>query len=404
MKNKFRIISILSFIFLLMPAFSPIFSDSGENIKRKIIVFKDGELKEEEKDDLISSSGGVKLKDLDLIKGKAVLISKEGENKLLKNKEVLRVDDDIIIEALDKDGGEISGGKGKSSSNNTQPAQIIPWGIRRIGAPNIWVSTTADVIKMAIIDTGIELSHPDLSLNIKGGYNAIDSRKSANDDNGHGTHVAGVAAALNNSIGVAGVGTNIDLYAVKVLNRNGSGFLSDIIEGIDWAIQNKIQVINMSLGTRSDIESFHDAVIRAYNAGVVIVAAAGNDFGGAVNFPAAYPEAIAVSATDEFDNIAPFSSIGPEVDFAAPGVNIFSTYKGKAYRTLNGTSMASPHVAGTAALVLSVTEKCDTDLNGVCSPLEVKQRMETAVLDLGILGFDNLYGSGLISAEKAVTQ
>lgn len=404
MKNKFRVISILSFIFLLMPSFSPIFSDSGENIKRKIIVFKDGELKEEEKDDLINSSGGIKLKDLDLIKGKAVLISKEGENKLLKNKEVLRVDDDIIIEALDKDDGEISGGKGKPGSNSTQPTQIMPWGIQRIGAPNIWASTTADTIKMAIIDTGIELSHPDLSLNIKGGYNAIDPRKSANDDNGHGTHVAGITAALNNSIGVVGAGYNTDLYAVKVLNRNGSGFLSDIIEGIDWAIQNKMQVINMSLGTRSDIQSFHDAVIRANNAGIVVVAAAGNDFGGAVNFPAAYPEAIAVSATDSSDNIASFSSVGPEVDFAAPGASIFSTYRGQTYRTLSGTSMASPHAASVAALVLSMPEKCDADLNGVCSPLEVKQRMQVSATDLGILGFDNSYGSGLVNAEKAIMQ
>jgi subtilisin len=157
----------------------------------------------------------------------------------------------------------------------------------------------------------------------------------------------------------------------------------------------------MSLGTASDVQSFHDAVERVHAAGIVQVAAAGNT-GGAVLYPAAYPEVIAVSATDNKDTIASWSSRGPEIDLAAPGVNIYSTYKGQTYKTLSGTSMAAPHVAGTAALVLSMPTKCDFDLDGKCSPAEVQQRLEATAEDLGLIGRDNLYGAGLVNAEKAV--
>jgi len=245
------------------------------------------------------------------------------------------------------------------------------------------------------------LTHPDLKTNIKGGYNAIYPTKSANDDNGHGTHVAGTIAALNNTIGVVGVGPQINLYAVKVLDRRGSGYLSDVIEGLDWAAANGIQVVNMSLGTSSNVLSFHDAVVRAKAAGVTLVAAAGNS-GGTVSYPAAYPEVIAVSATDNTNTIASWSSRGLEVDLAAPGVSIFSTYKGSSYATLSGTSMASPHVAGAAAVLLTQTAKCDTDLSGACSPDEVQARLEATATELGVAGRDNLYGAGLVNVFAAV--
>jgi len=137
-------------------------------------------------------------------------------------------------------------------------------------------------------------------------------------------------------------------------------------------------------------------------AGIVQVAAAGNS-GGAVIYPAAYPEVIAVSATDSTDAIASWSSRGPEVDLAAPGVSIYSTYKGQTYKTLSGTSMASPHVAGATALVLTQTAKCDLNGDGRCSPAEVQQRLEASAEDLGTAGRDNLYGSGLVDAEKAIS-
>lgn len=240
--------------------------------------------------------------------------------------------------------------------------------------------------------------------NLKGGASTVAYTRSYNDDDGHGTHVAGIIGAANNTIGVVGVGPKIDLYAVKVLDRNGSGYLSDVIEGLDWAVQNKIQVVNMSLGTSSNVQSFYDAVKRVRAAGIVQVVAAGNS-GGSVIYPAAYSEVIAVSATGNTDTIASWSSRGPEVDLAAPGVNIYSTYKGQTYQTLSGTSMAAPHVAGAAALVLTrPIGTYDLDSDGIWDPQEVQNKLEATAEDLGLIGKDNLYGSGLVDAEKAVMQ
>jgi subtilisin family serine protease len=326
-----------------------------------------------------------------------VLLPPEAEALLAREAGVLRIDDDVEVFALERP-IEISAAK-------TQPAEVLPWGIDRVDAELVWPSgNTADPIKVGIIDTGISNKHPDLLANIKGGVNTINPRKSWNDDNGHGSHVAGIVAAIDNTIGVIGVGPDIDLYAIKVLNASGSGYLSDVIEGIQWAIANGMQVINMSLGTDSDIQSFHDAVIAAKNAGIVVIAAAGNS-GSSVAFPAAYPEAIAVSAIDQNDEIASWSSRGPEVDLAAPGVSIYSTYKGTGYATLSGTSMAAPHVTGVAALVLNTpVGSYDANANGKWDPDEVQKKLQDTAIDLGDTGFDNLYGWGLVNAYNAVAQ
>ncbi|GBD34306.1 Thermostable alkaline protease [bacterium HR35] len=387
---------VLTFIFSL---FVGLFSFAQkEQPSRKIVVFKGG-FDEKVKEEVLSKVGGEKVKDLRLINGKVALLTPSAERLLKQSKEVLRIDEDVIVEALDKvEAIKVQGAK-------PQPPQTLPWGIDRVDAEQIWNLTTGDPIKVAIIDTGIDLKHPDMQANIKGGINTIYPWKSPNDDNGHGTHVAGIVAAINNSIGVVGVGPNIDLYAVKVLGANGSGYLSDVIEGLDWVVQQKQNqgedwVINMSLGTSADIQSFHDAILRVYNAGITMVAAAGNT-GGAVTYPAAYPEVIAVSATDQNNQLASWSSRGPEVDLAAPGVSIYSTYKGQTYATLSGTSMAAPHVTGVAALVLD-RKTCDFNLDGVCTPSEVQQKLEGSAIDLGSPGKDNLYGSGLVNAVNAL--
>lgn len=379
-------------IFLMVPLFINAERGGGG---RKIVVFEDGALNEQAKDELVFKHGGIKFKDLSLINGSAVwLPDKASEDALEQHPGVLRIDEDIEVFALDK---------GNAQPVNAQAVQVLPWGIDRIDAELVWSSgNTANPVKVGIIDTGISKNHPDLAVNIKGGVNTINPTKSWDDDNGHGSHVAGIVAALNNGIGVVGAGPDIDLYAIKVLNRNGSGFLSDVIEGIQWATANGMKVVNMSLGSVSDNQSFHDAVTAAYNSGVTIVAAAGNS-GGAVNFPAAYPEVIAVSATDINNNLASFSSRGPEVDLAAPGVSILSTYKGNSYATLSGTSMASPHIAGSAALVInSPVGIYDANLNGQWDPAEVKQKLQDKAVDLGTAGFDNLFGWGLVNAFNAV--
>lgn len=356
---------------------------------RKIVVFKSG-VSESAKETAINGVNGEKIKDLRLINAKAARLTAKAEKDLAHQAGVLRIDDDVEVFAMAK-------------FQLVQPAEVLPWGIDRIDAEKVWAQTTGDPIKVAVVDTGIEISHPDLKDNIKGGMSAVQYTSSFNDDNGHGTHVAGIIGAIHNAIGVIGVGPQIDLYAVKVLDRRGSGYLSDVIEGLDWAIQNRMQVVNMSLGTSADILSFREAIQKINAAGIVQVAAAGNS-GGAVIYPAAYPEVIAVSATDQNNTIASWSSRGPEVDLSAPGVSIYSTYKGQAYKTLSGTSMAAPHVAGTAALLLTTPAKCDFDLNGICSPAEIQQRLETTAMDLGNAGKDNLYGSGLVNAWNALNQ
>jgi len=367
-----------------------------EPMARKIVVFKAG-INESTKEALIQKVSGEKIKDLKLIGGKVVKLTPQMEKILVQQPEVLRIDDDVVVEALVK---KESVRMNKASS---QPAEVLPWGIDRIDAELVWPSgNTADPIKVGIIDTGISNKHPDLLANIKGGVNTINPLKNWNDDNGHGSHVAGIVAAIDNDIGVIGVGPKIDLYAIKVLNAAGSGYLSDVIEGIQWAIDNGMQVINMSLGTTSDVPSFHDAVIAAKNAGIVVVAAAGNS-GSSVNYPAAYPETIAVSATDQNNQIASWSSRGPEVDLAAPGVSIYSTYKGTGYATLSGTSMAAPHVTGAAALVLNTpVGNYDINGNGKWDPDEVQKKLQDRTIDLGDPGFDNLYGYGLVNAYNAV--
>ena len=317
-------------------------SPAASDNERKIVVFKDG-TSGAERDAVLGNLQTKRIKRLHNAIDADVLenLNESDIAALKQNPKVVRVDDDVTVFALRKPGGDPA----------PAAAQVLPWGIDRIDAELVWpTGNTANPIKVGVIDTGISLKHPDLAANIKGGYNAIRPGKNANDDNGHGSHVAGIIAAINNSSGVVGGAPQADLYAIKVLNAGGSGYLSDVIEGIDWAIANGMQVTNMSLGTTADVQSMHDAVIRAKDARIVQVAAAGNS-GGAVNYPGAYPEVIAVAATNSNNNVASWSSRGPQVDLAAPGVGIYSTYKGTGYATLSGTSMASPHVAGIVALM-----------------------------------------------------
>ncbi|PJC65303.1 MAG: peptidase S8 [Candidatus Colwellbacteria bacterium CG_4_9_14_0_2_um_filter_50_12] len=368
-------------------------SANPEPLERKIVVFKSGVLDEPAREALLAKFGAVKTKDLTLINGKAVLLPPKAEAALARQTGVLRIDDDVIVEALVK----------KAGTPKPQPLEVLPWGIDKIDAELVWPSgNTADPVKLAIIDTGIDVKHPDLTANLKGGVSTVGYTTSYNDDNGHGTHVAGIVGAVDNEIGVIGAGPAIDLYAVKVLDRRGSGYLSDVIEGLDWAIAHGMQVVNMSLGTSADVLSFREAVQRVNSAGIVQVAAAGNS-GGSVIYPAAYPEVIAVSATDNTDTIASWSSRGPEIDLAAPGVSIYSTYKGQTYKTLSGTSMAAPHVAGAAALVLnSAIGAYDLNDNDIWDPIEVQNKLQDKAVDLGSHGFDNLYGWGLVNAFNAV--
>lgn len=283
-----------------------------------------------------------------------------------------------------------------------QPAQTVPWGVSHVEADAVWSATTGSGVKVAVVDTGIDVAHPDLTANLKGGYNAISPNRSYADDNGHGTHVAGTIAAAANSIGVVGVAPSVDLYAVKVLGRSGSGWISDIIAGIQWAVTADVDVINMSLGSSAYSAAFDLACQKAIDAGVTIVAAAGNSGPGmdTVGYPAKFERVLGVSAVGASDVIASFSSRGDGVDIAAPGVSIPSTYKGQSYATLSGTSMASPHVAGVAALVLTTpVGSDDADADGAWDPVEVQNRLARTA---HALGASTDYGAGLVRADLAI--
>lgn len=248
--------------------------------------------------------------------------------------------------------------------------EILPTGVARVDA-DLNSVLDASSTAVAIIDTGISSGHPD--LNIAGGVSYVRGSKSWNDDNGHGSHCAGIVAAKADGNGVRGVAPNARLYAVKVLDRNGSGYLSWIISGIDWVARNAnsrgIKVANLSLGMEGTSSALTTSLDNLLAAGVTPVVAAGNSARDAAAFiPASHPNVISVSAIVDTDGqcggtgpvtgyggddtFASFSNFGSVVDIAAPGVNIYSTYANKGYATLSGTSMAAPHVAGAAALYL----------------------------------------------------
>jgi thermitase len=229
------------------------------------------------------------------------------------------------------------------------------YGPQKIDAPPAWDVTSGNPqVKIAVVDTGIQLNHPDLAGKIVAGRDFVQNDDIPDDENGHGTHVAGIAAAVtNDGIGIAGVAPNVSLMPVRVLDSSGAGSLSAVANGILYAANQGAQVINLSLGAPQGAYSLLYAVTYAWNKGSVIVAAAGNDGAEEPNYPAYYPNVIAVASTDSSDRRSSFSNYGQWVDVAAPGSDILSTYLGSRYAYLSGTSMASPHVAGLAALLAS---------------------------------------------------
>lgn|GEM_PF-1896861 len=276
------------------------------------------------------------------------------------------------------------------------------WGMEKIKAAGGWdAAHPGSEVIIAVLDSGVDVNHPDLKDRLVPGVNTVNPLKSARDSDGHGTHVAGIAgAATGNGTGVAGVAgiAGIKIMPVKVFDGwNGTDI--SITDGIIWAADHGAKVINMSFGSNYPSKILADAIDYAYEKGVVLVAAAGNWASEEISYPAAVSKVISVSATDKEDNLAGFSSYGPEIDICAPGEEIYSTYwdpyKGSTYAEMSGTSMASPMVAGLAALILAKDQNVSND--------DVRQIIEASATDLGDPGWDPQFGHGRIDMHKALT-
>lgn len=288
----------------------------------------------------------------------------------------------------------------KNTEGTVEPNDMLfstyQWNLPAIATEQGWnLSKGNEDVIVAVVDTGVQINHPDLQGKLLTGYNAISNSSTPEDDVGHGTHVAGIIGALvNNGEGVAGISWYNKILPVKALDNSGAGTTYSVAEGIIWAADNGAKVINLSLGNYADSQFLHDAIKYAYDRDIVLVSAAGNDNTERPGYPAAYPEVIAVAATNANHEKASFSNYGDYIDVAAPGESIASTYPDSQYAALSGTSMASPHVAALAGLVRS--------LNPDLSNKEVMELLTENAADLGTPGYDNYFGWGQVDIYKTL--
>jgi hypothetical protein len=375
-----KIITLCSMIFLIIAMPLNAFAESvpkkekskGSEPSSYLLKFNDNNKKELIKKEILEKGGNVKK---DYKKNK--LIKAELSNDLIikfkGNENIEFIEPDYQMEAL-----EVT-------------EETVPWGINKVNAPMSHSSNiTGKGIKVAVFDTGIS-KHTDLTIN--GGISFIEG-EGYSDENGHGTHVAGIIASMLNDKGIVGVSPNVELYSVKVLDSYGQGSYSSIIDGIEWAIDNNINIINMSFGSSYHSKILEEAINLATSHGILIVASAGNngkDTENSLVYPAKFDNVISVGAVDENNGRALFSSVGPELDLVAPGVNIYSTLNKENYGDKSGTSMAAPHVVGVAALLWGKNPEIDSD--------RIKGLLYYSATNLGEVAH---YGNGLVNAGYAL--
>ena len=335
---------------------------------------------------LVRQAGGAIKYTYDLVPAIAATVPEPAIAGLQANPNVLRVEPDIEVHAID---------------HPTLDVELdSAWGVAHIGAGTAHVGgNKGNGVKVAVIDSGIDTDHPDLTYDTSCSYDFVDNDSLPEDGNGHGTHTAGTVAALDNGLGVVGAAPAATLCIYRVLNNSGSGSYSDIVAALDRAVSDGVQVTNNSYGSTGDPGATVKAAFdTAYAAGVLHAAAAGNSGnspgrGDNCIYPARWDSLIATAATKEDDNRAKFSSTCPELELAAPGYRINSTVPGGGYSEKSGTSMASPHVAGTAALVIAA--------NPGWSNGQVRTELQDTADDLGATGRDTKYGYGLVNADEA---
>ena len=287
------------------------------------------------------------------------------------------------------------------SATPNDPYRGQQWAITKTTFGAMWPGSVGAGVTIAVVDTGVDASHPDLAGRVLPGCRFLNTGSTgqlgANDDYGHGTHVAGIAAALtDNGRGIEGAAPGARILPVKVLDGQGQGYSSDIANGVVWAANNGAQVINLSLGGPSAGTAMAAAIGYARLHGVTVVAAAGNSAldGNAPMYPGASPGVIGVAAVDSNMQHATFSNTGSYIDLAAPGVGIISTVPGGSYASWSGTSMATPYVAAAAAIVKAARP--------ACTPDGVEARLESGATDLGAAGRDDSFGLGLVNPLRAL--
>lgn len=270
-------------------------------------------------------------------------------------------------------------------------AEKIPDGIQLMKAPEVWdQGRRGQGVVVAVLDTGCQLDHPDLKCRILGGRNfTTDDNGDPNsfgDHSGHGTHVAGTIAAVENGQGVVGMAPEVSLLILKVLDSNGNGSYQNLVNAIDYALAwqgpggEKVRILSMSLGGGTDDPALHDSIVRAARSGVLVVCAAGNTGQVETQYPGSYNEVVGVGAVDFKKQLASFSTMNKEIDMVAPGVDILSTYPDNRYAVLSGTSMATPHIAGAAALIIN---QCEKDFERTLTEAEIYAQLCKRTTALG---------------------
>lgn len=378
--NKFYIKqSILALVLVGLVSQLPTEKVYAEEEKRMVVVYEN-----EQGEKAVEASDAAIEEQYDHLSAAAIAADTATIDKLKNDPDIKYVEPDSKIKIAE--------------SNDVQQEETVDleqWNLAAIGAPAAWHDgLTGKGVKIAIMDSGIA-AHEDLQ--VAGGISTVDYTESFEDDEGHGTHVAGIIGAKHDEQGTDGIAPDADLFAVKVLDDTGEGYLSDLLEGIDWAISNDMDIINLSMGTADESDALEEAMQKAYQAGILLVAASGNEGAGyPVDYPAAYDSVIAVSATDSENNIAAFASVGEKVEFSAPGANIKSTLPGSDYGIMSGTSQATSHVS---ALLAILKQQFPADTNE-----QLRVRLQQYTKDLGQEARDQLYGYGLIQYPAPVQE
>ncbi|MCF8543177.1 MAG: S8 family serine peptidase [Candidatus Nanopelagicales bacterium] len=332
------------------------------------------------------------------IDGRPVVESRTLPNKAAATRLIDAVQDDPDLLSVEVDTPvRLLADSSPSAELTDDPMRSQLWGMSRLRAESTWSIATGEGVDVAVIDTGVGY-HPDLDDQVSSSVDIIGRGNGRSDGHGHGTHVAGtIAAEANNGVGVTGLAPNARIMAVKVLSDEGAGSAGDVAKGIIWAADNGAEVINMSLGGESKSSAMETAVRYAIERSVVVVAAAGNSgqWGSPLSYPASYEGVLAVGATQSDDAKASFSTANSSVDIAAPGAKILSTLPSGGYASWNGTSMATPHVAAAAALVLERARQLGRSV-------AVDEILTSTAEDLGAPGRDDQFGFGIVDPLEAL--